>query len=81
MSDTTYPTGKLALIVEDDVDCAELLKMILEDDNWRVKCVRFGSEALLRWCNRAPPSRESFPVGQALPVQKELPQNYHRGSW
>ena len=29
--------------------------MILEENNWRVKCVRFGSEALLRWCNTAPP--------------------------
>jgi CheY-like chemotaxis protein len=46
MSDTTSPSGKLALIVEDDADCAELLKVILEDENWRAECVEFGSEAL-----------------------------------
>jgi len=46
MSDTTSSLGKRALIVEDDTDCAELLKMILEDENWRVECVRSGSEAL-----------------------------------
>jgi len=36
----------MALIVEDDADCAELLKLILEDENWRVECVKSGSEAL-----------------------------------
>ena len=46
MSETTCSLGKRALIVEDDTDCAELLKMILEDENWRVECVKSGSEAL-----------------------------------
>jgi DNA-binding response OmpR family regulator len=46
MSDTTSSLGKRALIVEDDADCAELLKMILEDENWQVECVKSGSEAL-----------------------------------
>src|SRR5262245_57340977 len=46
MSGTTSSSNKLALIVEDHADCAELLKMILEDENWRVICVESGSEAL-----------------------------------
>src|SRR5215475_2993839 len=46
MSDTTSSSGKMALIVEDDADCAELLKLILENENWRVECVKSGSEAL-----------------------------------
>jgi DNA-binding response OmpR family regulator len=46
MSDTTSPLGKQALIVEDDADGAELLKIILENENWRVECVKSGSEAL-----------------------------------
>lgn len=46
ISDTTSSSGKPALIVEDNADCAELLKLILEDENWRVECVESGSEAL-----------------------------------
>jgi len=46
MSDTTSSLGKRALIVDDDTECADLLKMILEDENWRVECVKSGSQAL-----------------------------------
>jgi DNA-binding response OmpR family regulator len=46
MSDTTSSPGKLAFIVEDEADSRELLKVILEDENWRVECAKSGSEAL-----------------------------------
>src|SRR5262245_5109862 len=46
MSDTTSSLGKRALLAEDDADCAESLKMVLENENWRVECVKSGSEAL-----------------------------------
>jgi DNA-binding response OmpR family regulator len=46
MSDTTSSLGKQALVVEDDADCANLLKMILENENWQVECVKSGPEAL-----------------------------------
>src|SRR5262249_41274916 len=46
MSDTFSSLGKRALIVEDHAECAELLKMILECEDWQVECVESGSEAL-----------------------------------
>src|SRR5262245_36532133 len=46
MSETYASSGKNALVVEDHQQSAELLKMILELEDWRVECVETGSEAL-----------------------------------
>ncbi len=38
--------GKQILVIEDHPESAELLKMILEDEGYRVKCVATGRAAL-----------------------------------
>src|SRR5215813_8108636 len=46
MNETNSSPGKKALVVEDHCGTSEVLKMILESDEWQVKCVETGAEAL-----------------------------------
>jgi len=69
MSDTTSSSGKMPLIVEDDADCAELLKLILEKENWRVDHTAFLMPSVVCRPEFPPPRRK--PESDAWPARPQ----------